>query len=140
MVKLVLFLLFIGCAPNTPHRITKAGQAKIDFTKLHTSYYVNWQLNEARTDFKARWEGRANTMMIQVDFIVRPTSPQISFPLHSQYLFGNHYTVYRDLINIRGMNEFEGTINIYQRGDYIITAYIMNEYWTQSRSSRFKVQ
>ena len=79
-------------------------------------------------------------MLIQVDFIVRPTSPRITFPLHSQYLFGNHYTVYRDLINIRNVNEFEGTINIYQRGDYIITAYIMNEYWTQSRSSRFKVQ
>ena len=140
MVRLLILLLFIGCATNTPHRITKAGQAKIKLTNLSTPYYVNWQLSDAQTDFKAKWEGKANTMIIQVNFILRPTSPRLTFPLYTQYLFGNHYTVYRDLINIRGVNEFEGRINIYQRGDYMITVYIMNEYWTRSRTSRFKVQ
>lgn len=140
MVRLLIFLLFISCATNPPHRITKAGQAKIELTNLSTPYYVNWQLSDAQTDFRVKWEGKANTMIIQVNFILRPTSPRLTFPLHTQYLRGNHYTVYRDLINIRGMNEFESDINIYQRGDYMITVYIMNEYWTQSRTSRFKVQ
>ena len=86
-----------------------------------------------------KWEGPANKLIIKVEYIIRPTSPRIRFPLYQQNMIGNYYTVYRDLYPVKNMNEFEGSLSVYEKGDYRIKVFLANDYWYETCSSRFKI-
>ena len=44
-----------------------------------------------------------------------------------------------DLYPVKNMNEFEGTLSVYEKGDYRIKVFLANDYWYETRASRFKI-
>ena len=143
MNKLFTILSFIillyNCQPAhiSPH--TRRGQAKIDIIKVHTPYYVQHIVTDGYVPFEVKWEGPAEKLIIQVEYIIRPTSPRRRFPIYQQNLIGNKYTVYRDLYLVKNMKTFEGHLNVYEKGDYRVNVFLANEYWYETRSSNFKI-
>ena len=141
MKPLLLYLLLLlwGCSSMyvSPH--TKAGQAKIKKFTINTPYYVQLHTTDALVPFKIHWDGRAENMIIDVEFIIRPTSPRIRFPLYQPNLMGNSYRVYREHYNVSASKSFEGSFSIHQRGDYRVRTTLVNKYHSVSRTSYFKV-
>ena len=141
MKPLLLYLLLLlwGCSSMyvSPH--TKAGQAKIKKFTINTPYYVQLHTTDALVPFKIHWDGRAENMIIDVEFIIRPTSPRIRFPLYQPNLMGNSYRVHRDGFKVSNTESFEGSFNVHQRGDYRVRATLSNDHWSMSRTSYFKV-
>ena len=136
---LLLLLLLISCSPRyiSPH--TKAGQAKIQDFTINTPYYVQLQTTNAIVPFRIKWDGRAEHMIIDVEFIIRPTSPRIGFTVYQPNLMGNSYRVYRNHYNVNLTESFEGSFSIHQRGDYRVRTTLVNKYHSVSRTSYFKV-
>ena len=136
---LLLLLLLISCSPSyiSPH--TKAGQAKIESFTINTPYYVQLQTTNAIVPFRIKWDGRAEHMIIDVEFIIRPTSPRIGFTVYQPNLMGNSYRVYRNHYNVNLTESFEGSFSIHQRGDYRVRTTLVNKYHSVSRTSYFKV-
>ena len=136
---LLLLLLLISCSPRyiSPH--TKAGQAKIQDFTINTPYYVQLQTTDALVPFRIKWDGRAQHMIIDVEFIIRPTSPRIGFTVYQPNLMGNSYRVYRNHYNVNLTESFEGSFSIHQRGDYRVRTTLVNKYHSVSRTSYFKV-
>ena len=136
---LLLLLLLISCSPRyiSPH--TNAGQAKIQSFTINTPYYVQLQTTDALVPFRIKWDGRAQHMIIDVEFIIRPTSPRIGFTVYQPNLMGNSYRVYRDHYNVNLTESFEGSFSIHQRGDYRVRTTLVNKYHSVSRTSYFKV-
>ena len=136
---LLLLLLLISCSPRyiSPH--TKAGQAKIQSFTINTPYYVQLQTTDALVPFRIKWDGRAHHMIIDVEFIIRPTSPRIGFTVYQPNLMGNSYRVYRNHYNVNLTESFEGSFSIHQRGDYRVRTTLVNKYHSVSRTSYFKV-
>ena len=137
---IILMLFIVGCTSLPPESISKKGRARIEFKRLHTPYYIDYMTGEGRTNFNIEWKGPVNQMVIRVDFLIRPTTPPIQFPIHQDGLFGNQYTLYKEVIDVREYQSYEGELSLYQRGDYILTVYLINPYWTRNRTTRFKVQ
>ena len=136
---LLSLLLLISCSPSyiSPH--TKAGQAKIESFTINTPYYVQLQTTNAIVPFRIKWDGRAEHMIIDVEFIIRPTSPRIGFTVYQPNLMGNSYRVYRNHYNVNLTESFEGSFSIHQRGDYRVRTTLVNKYHSVSRTSYFKV-
>lgn len=136
---LLLLLLLISCSPSyiSPH--TKAGQARIESFTINTPYYVQLQTTDALVPFRIKWDGRAQHMIIDVEFIIRPTSPRIGFTVYQPNLMGNSYRVYRNHYNVNLTESFEGSFSIHQRGDYRVRTTLVNKYHSVSRTSYFKV-
>ena len=89
--------------------------------------------------FEIKWEGPADKLIIHIEYIIRPTSPNRGFQIYQQNLIGNRYTVYRDLYYVSNINSFEGKLNVYEKGDYRIKVFLSNPYWYETRSSNFKI-
>ena len=139
MVKLIILLFILSCQPASISPHTKRGQAKIDIKQVQTPYHIQHMVTNGIVPLTVKWEGPANKLIIKVEYIIRPTSPRIRFPLYQQNMMGNYYTVYRDLYPVKNMNEFEGTLSVYEKGDYRIKVFLANDYWYETRSSRFKI-
>ena len=136
---LSIVLLFISCsgAYVSPH--TKAGQAKIQNFTINTPYHVNLLVTHATVPFQIHWDGRAEHMIVEVEFIIRPTSPRIRFPIYQPNLMGNSYRVHIEHYRVSATKSFDGSFSIHQRGDYRIRTTLKNQYWSVSRTSYFKV-
>ena len=139
MVRLIILLFILSCQPVSISPHTKRGQAKIDIKQVQTPYHIQHMVTNGIVPLTVKWEGPANKLIIKVEYIIRPTSPRIRFPLYQQNMMGNYYTVYRDLYPVKNMNEFEGTLSVYEKGDYRIKIFLANDYWYETRSSRFKI-
>lgn len=139
MVRLIILLFILSCQPASISPHTKRGQAKIDIKQVQTPYHIQHMVTNGIVPLTVKWEGPANKLIIKVEYIIRPTSPRIRFPLYQQNMMGNYYTVYRDLYPVKNMNEFEGTLSVYEKGDYRIKVFLANDYWYETRSSRFKI-
>ena len=139
MVKLLILLFIFSCQPASISPHTKRGQARIDIKQVQTPYYVQHMVTNGIVPLTVKWEGPANKLIIKVEYIIRPTSPRIRFPLYQQNMMGNYYTVYRDLYPVKNMNEFEGTLSVHEKGDYRIKVFLANDYWYETRSSHFKI-
>ena len=139
MFKLVILLLIFSCQPASISPHTKRGQAKIDIKQVQTPYHIQHMVTDGIVPLIVKWEGPANKLIIKVEYIIRPTSPRIRFPLYQQNMVGNYYTVYRDLYPVKNMNEFEGRLSVYEKGDYRIKVFLANDYWYETGSSRFKI-
>ena len=139
MARLIILLFILSCQPASISPHTKRGQAKIDIKQVQTPYHIQHMVTNGIVPLTVKWEGPANKLIIKVEYIIRPTSPRIRFPLYQQNMMGNYYTVYRDLYPVKNMNEFEGTLSVYEKGDYRIKIFLANDYWYETRSSRFKI-
>ena len=139
MVRLIILLFILSCQPASISPHTKRGQAKIDIKQVQTPYYIQHIVTNGIVPLTVKWEGPANKLIIKVEYIIRPTSPRIRFPLYQQNMIGNYYTVYRDLYPVKNMNEFEGSLSVYEKGDYRIKVFLANDYWYETGSSRFKI-
>ena len=139
MFKLVILLLIFSCQPASISPHTKRGQAKIDIKQVQTPYHIQHIVTNGIVPLTVKWEGPADKLIIKVEYIIRPTSPKIRFPLYQQNMIGNYYTVYRDLYPVKNMNEFEGSLSVYEKGDYRIKVFLANDYWYETGSSRFKI-
>ena len=139
MFKLIILLLIFSCQPASISPHTKRGQAKIDIKQVQTPYHIQHMVTDGIVPLIVKWEGPANKLIIKVEYIIRPTSPRIRFPLYQQNMVGNYYTVYRDLYTVKNMNEFEGSLSVYEKGDYRIKVFLANDYWYETGSSRFKI-
>ena len=139
MVRLIILLFILSCQPASISPHTKRGQAKIDIKQVQTPYHIQHMVTNGIVPLTVKWEGPAIKLIIKVEYIIRPTSPRIRFPLYQQNMMGNYYTVYRDLYPVKNMNEFEGTLSVYEKGDYRIKVFLANDYWYETRSSRFKI-
>ena len=139
MVRLIILLFILSCQPASISPHTKRGQARIDIKQVQTPYYVQHMVTNGIVPLTVKWEGPANKLIIKVEYIIRPTSPRIRFPLYQQNMVGNYYTVYRDLYPVKNMNEFEGSLSVYEKGDYRIKVFLANDYWYETGSSRFKI-
>ena len=136
---LILIALAIGCQPMSISPHTKRGQARINIVKVHTPYYIEHIIADGVVPFEIKWEGPADKLIIHIEYIIRPTSPNRGFRIYQQNLMGNKYTVYRDLYDVRDTHSFEGKLSVYEKGDYRINVFLSNQYWYESRSSNFKV-
>ena len=139
MVKVIILLFILSCQPASVSPHTKRGQAKIDIKQVQTPYHIQHIVTNGIVPLTVKWEGPANKLIIKVEYIIRPTSPRIRFPLYQQNMVGNYYTVYRDLYPVKNMNEFEGSLSVYEKGDYRIKVFLANDYWYETGSSRFKI-
>ena len=139
MVRLIILLFILSCQPASISPHTKRGQARIDIKQVQTPYYIQHMVTNGIVPLTVKWEGPANKLIIKVEYIIRPTSPRIRFPLYQQNMIGNYYTVYRDLYPVKNMNEFEGRLSVYEKGDYRIKVFLANDYWYETGSSRFKI-
>ena len=139
MVKLIILLFIFSCQPASISPHTKRGQAKIDIKQVQTPYHIQHIVTNGIVPLTVKWEGPADKLIIKVEYIIRPTSPKIRFPLYQQNMVGNYYTVYRDLYPVKNMNEFEGSLSVYEKGDYRIKVFLANDYWYETGSSRFKI-
>ena len=135
----IFFLLLLSCtAPYiSPH--TKIGQAKITLDRVHTPYYIQYLTLSGIVPFHIKWTGSATMMIIEAQFIIRPTSPRVRFPLFTENLQGNYYSVYKQKFYLYNTQELEGKFTVFQPGDYKLRVTIINKYWTQTRYSNFKV-
>lgn len=135
---LLLFVFLWSCQTHiSPH--TKKGQNRITLNRVHTPYYITFFTTNGEVPFYVNWDGKAPYLKIEVEFIIRPTSPRIDFPIYDNNLVGNNYTVYREVYKVNGLNEFGASLNIYHRGDYRIRVTLFNQYWSKSKTSYFKV-
>lgn len=134
-----LIILFTSCVSTyvSPH--TKKGQSKITNITVNTPYYIQHLVTTAQVPFSIKWSGPGNKLIIKVEYIIRPTSPRIRFPIHQDNLTGNKYTVYRNVFDIKGLDTLEGDISVWEKGDYRLTCSIVNTYWVEHRSSHFKI-
>ena len=132
MFKLVILLLIFSCQPASISPHTKRGQAKIDIKQVQTPYHIQHIVTNGIVPLTVKWEGPADKLIIKVEYIIRPTSPKIRFPLYQQNMIGNYYTVYRDLYPVKNMNEFEGSLSVYEKGDYRIKVFLANDYWYET--------
>ena len=139
MVKLIILLFIFSCQPASISPHTKRGQAKIDIKQVQTPYHIQHIVTNGIVPLTVKWEGPADKLIIKVEYIIRPTSPRIRFPLYQQNMMGNYYTVYRDLYPVKNMNEFEGSLSVYEKGDYRIKVFLANDYWYETGSSHFKI-
>ena len=139
MVKLIILLFIFSCQPASISPHTKRGQAKIDIKQVQTPYHIQHIVTNGIVPLTVKWEGPADKLIIKVEYIIRPTSPRIRFPLYQQNMIGNYYTVYRDLYPVKNMDEFEGSLSVYEKGDYRIKVFLANDYWYETGSSRFKI-
>ena len=139
MVKLIILLFIFSCQPASISPHTKRGQAKIDIKQVQTPYHIQHIVTNGIVPLTVKWEGPADKLIIKVEYIIRPTSPRIRFPLYQQNMIGNYYTVYRDLYPVKNMNEFEGSLSVYEKGDYRIKVFLANDYWYETGSSHFKI-
>ena len=139
MVKLIILLFIFSCQPASISPHTKRGQAKIDIKQVQTPYHIQHIVTNGIVPLTVKWEGPADKLIIKVEYIIRPTSPRIRFPLYQQNMMGNYYTVYRDLYPVKNMNDFEGSLSVYEKGDYRIKVFLANDYWYETGSSRFKI-
>ena len=139
MVRLIILLFILSCQPASISPHTKRGQARIDIKQVQTPYYIQHMVTNGIVPLTVKWEGPANKLIIKVEYIIRPTSPRIRFPLYQQNMIGNYYTVYRDLYPVENMNEFEGRLSVYEKGDYRIKVFLANDYWYETGSSHFKI-
>ena len=139
MFKLIILLFILSCQPASISPHTKRGQAKIDIKQVQTPYHIQHMVTNGIVPLPVKWEGPANKLIIKVEYIIRPTSPRIRFPLYQQNMMGNYYTVYRDLYPVKNMNEFEGSLSVYEKGDYRIKVFLANDYWYETGSSSFKI-
>ena len=137
LLSIALLLISCGGAYISPH--TKAGQAKIQDFTINTPYYVQLHTTDALVPFQIHWDGRAENMIIDVEFIIRPTSPRIRFMVYQPNLMGNSYRVYREHYNVSASKSFEGSFSVYHRGDYRVRTTLVNKYHSVSRTSHFKV-
>ena len=78
-------------------------------------------------------------MIIEAQFIIRPTSPRVRFPLFTENLQGNYYTVYKQKFYLDDTQELEGKFTVFHPGDYKLKVTIINKYWSETRYSNFKV-
>ena len=136
---LLSLLLFISCSPQQVSPHTKAGQARIQDFTINTPYYVELHTTNALVPFTIKWDGRAKHMIINVEFIIRPTSPRIRFPIYQPNLVGNSYRVYREHYDVSLTESFDGSFGVHHRGDYRVRVILVNQYWSVSRTSYFKV-
>lgn len=140
MVKLFfLILLIVSCQPIDVSPHTKRGQAKIKIKKVQTPYYVQHMVTDGLVPLTVKWSGPAEKLIIQVEYIIRPTSKRPRFPIHQQFLNGNYYNVYKDLYSVKNTDIFEGSLNVYEKGDYRIKIFLANEYWYETGYSHFKI-
>ena len=139
MVRLLILLFVLSCQPASISPHTKRGQAKINIKQVHTPYYIQHITMDGIVPLIVKWDGPANKLIIKVEYIIRPTSPRIRFPIHPENMIGNYYTVYRDLYQVKNMSSFEGTLNVFEKGDYRISIFLANDYWYETGSSRFKI-
>jgi len=141
LLKFIVLLGFtlLCCQPThiSPH--TKKGQSRLKLKSVITPYHIQYLTLDGRVPFNVNWEGQAQKMIIEVQYIMRPTSPRRRFPIYLENLSGNHYTVYRDLFDIKNLNKFEGHFSVFERGDYRVKVTIINQYWVETRNSHFKV-
>ena len=135
----IFFLLLLSCtAPYiSPH--TKIGQAKITLDRVHTPYYIQYLTLSGIVPFHIKWTGSATMMIIEAQFIIRPTSPRVRFPLFTENLQGNYYTVYKQKFYLDDTQELEGKFTVFHPGDYKLKVTIINKYWSETRYSNFKV-
>ena len=134
---LLLFILLWSCYSHiSPH--TKRGQARIQNVKIYTPYYIDFFGGDGRVPLRIKWDGKVHRLKIDVQFILRPTSPRVKFPLWDG--FGNSYTVITDWHKVNGLREFEALLRVYQEGDYRIKITLYNQWWSVDRISHFKVQ
>ena len=135
----VLFLLLLSCTTPyiSPH--TKIGQAKITLDRVHTPYYIQYLTLSGIVPFHIKWTGSATMMIIEAQFIIRPTSPRVRFPLFTENLQGNYYTVYKQKFYLDDTQELEGKFTVFHPGDYKLKVTIINKYWSETRYSNFKV-
>ena len=139
MVKLIILLFILSCQPASISPHTKRGQAKIDIKQVQTPYHIQHIVTNGIVPLTVKWEGPADKLIIKVEYIIRPTSPKIRFPIYQDNLTGNKYTVYRDVFDIKGLRIFEGDISVWEKGDYRLTCSIVNTHWVEHRSSHFKI-
>ena len=140
MVKFLIILIFLfSCQPSNISPHTKRGQSKIQIKKVQTPYYVQHMTVDGSVPLIVKWEGPANKLIIQVEYIIRPTSPSVRFPIYNQNLIGNYYTVYRDLYSVKNMEIFESNLKVFEKGDYKIKVFLVNDYWYVTGSSNFKI-
>ena len=137
--SIVIFLLLLSCMQTHTSPHTKKGQAKIYFDKVHTPYYIQYLTLEGVVPFQIKWKGLVKHIIIEVQYIIRPTSPRRRFPLYQENLSGNYYTVYRDSFKPYNINEFDGNFSVFNKGDYRLKVTLVNDYWKQTRYSNFKV-
>ena len=78
-------------------------------------------------------------MIIEAQFIIRPTSPRVRFPIYQENLQGNYYSVYKQKFYLDNTQELEGKFTVFHPGDYKLKVTIINKYWTETRYSNFKV-
>ena len=114
----ILFLLLLSCTKPyiSPH--TKIGQAKITLDRVHTPYYIQYLTLSGIVPFHIKWTGSATMMIIEAQFIIRPTSPRVRFPLFTENLQGNYYTVYKQKFYLDDTQELEGKFTVFHPGDY----------------------
>ena len=131
--------IFLSCQPTpiSPH--TKKGQSKIQIKYVHTPYHIKYLTIDGRVPVEVKWEGPVDRMIVEIEYIIRPTSPRRRFPIHFENLSGNYYTVYRDIYRINNTDTFEGNLTVFEKGDYRVKVTIINQYWIESRNSHFKV-
>ena len=139
MVRLIILLFVLSCQPASISPHTKRGQARINIKQVQTPYHIQHMTTDGLVPLIVKWDGTANNLIIKVEYIIRPTSPRIRFPIHQENMIGNYYTVYRDLYPVKNMSSFEGTLNVFEKGDYRIKVFLANDYWHETGSSRFKI-
>ena len=111
MVKFLLLIVFlVSCQPASLSPHTKRGQAKINIEKVQTPYHIQHIVTEGVVPLIVKWSGPAN-----------------------------YYTVYRDLYDVNDINIFEGTLSVFEKGDYRVKVFLVNDYWYVTSSSRFKI-
>ena len=128
-IIVVLFLLLLSCTKPyiSPH--TKIGQAKITLDRVHTPYYIQYLTLSGIVPFHIKWTGSATMMIIEAQFIIRPTSPRVRFPLFTENLQGNYYTVYKQKFYLDDTQELEGKFTVFHPGDYKLKVTIINKYF-----------
>ncbi len=140
MVKFLLLIVFlVSCQPASLSPHTKRGQAKIHIEKVQTPYHIQHIVTDGVVPLIVKWSGPANKLILHVEYIIRPTSPRVRFPIYQQNILGNYYTVYRDLYDVNDINIFEGTLTVFEKGDYRVKVFLANDYWYVTSSSRFKI-
>ena len=140
MVRFLLLIIFlISCQPASVSPHTKRGQAKIRIKQVHTPYHIQHIVTDGVVPLIVKWDGPANKLILHVEYIIRPTSPRIRFPIYQQNMLGNYYTVYRDLYDVNNLKVFEGKLNVFEKGDYRIKVFLSNDYWYVTGSSKFKI-
>ena len=67
---------------NTYISHTKKGQSRLKLKSVITPYHIQYLTLDGRVPFNVSWEGQAQKMIIEVQYIMRPTSPRRRFPIY----------------------------------------------------------